>query len=201
MVIEKEGDSMNVQPMNVDMAQAQVALREYKAHRNVYDKRDWEIERIYRAIARGKTVISAFDAIRAAGVDERGNPRLALMRADQEVCLCERWDSDAIVLKSTHGNSQAAEWYFKIPWPNRPAINRLADRYRMSSALLPRIPPQHRPASGHLLNYHLLWEANWQDIPRDPYLLRRIGKDAWVVLAAWDLTDVEVSVLRSHQKP
>ncbi len=26
----------------------------------------------------------------------------------------------------------------------------------------------------------------------------RIGKDAWVVLAAWELTDVEMSVLRSH---
>ena len=36
--------------------------------------------------------------------------------------------------------------------------------------------------------YHLLWEADWTAIPRDPYLLKRIGRDAWVVLADPDDT-------------
>jgi len=29
----------------------------------------------------------------------------------------------------------------------------------------------------------------------DPYLLRRFGGDAWLVVAAWDLTDVERAVM------
>lgn len=187
---------MNVQPMAVSMQQATEALREYKQHRNVYDRRDWEIERIYRAISRGKTVISVNDAIRAAGIDQvSGYPKLAIMRADQQVCICERYHSDSVVFRNKF-DSKAAEWYFKIPWPGRPPVR---NPYSDGQALLPRIPPQHRPATITLGSYHLLWEANWTDIPRDPYLLRRIGKDAWVVLAAWDLTDVEVSVLRSHQ--
>lgn len=188
---------MNVQPMNttVTRAHAAGALKEYKQHRDVYDKRDWEIERIYRAISKGKTVISVKDAIRNGGLDERGLPRLAVMRADQPVCICERHYSDNMILRADV-RSKAAEWYFEIPWPNRPPTRDWSN----AVARLPRIPPQHRPASGELAKYHLLWEANWQDIPRDPYLLRRIGKDAWVVLAAWDLTDVEVSVLRAHQQ-
>ena len=185
---------MNVQPLAVDQAAALAALREYKAHRDVYDERDWEIERIYRAIAKGKTVISVNDAIRRGGIDERGRPRLAIMRADQGIVQCDPWDSDKVTFSNEHG-SHAAEWYFRIPWPNRAIVHR-----GLLSARLPRIPPQHRPAGGTLCNYHILWEADWEDIPRDPYLLRRIGKDAWVVVAAWELTDIEMSVLRAHEQ-
>lgn len=185
---------MNVEPLRVSMQAASAALLAYKQHRSVYDKRDWEIERIYRQIARGKTVISAFDAIRRAGIDEMGRPRLAIMRADQEVCFCERCHSDFLVMR-TASRSRAADRRLIVPWPGKPPIQ---NSYMDSRARLPRIPPQHRPASGLLANYHLLWEADWRDVPRDPYLLRRIGKDAWVVLSGWDLTEVELSVIRAH---
>lgn len=185
---------MNVAPLAVTQEAAAIALREYKAHRATYDKRDWEIERIYRAISKGRTVISVHDAIRAAGVDELGRPRLAIMRADQRQVQCNAcWDSSVVF--TNEYNSRAGEWHFEIPWSNR------AHRCRSVNlaARLPRIPPQHRPASGNLGSYHILWEADWTDIPRDPYLLKRIGKDAWIVLAAWDLTDVEIAVLRAHE--
>lgn len=183
---------MNVQPLAVERAAALAMLREYKAHRNAYDQRDWEIERIYRAIARGKTVISVNDAIVRGGLDSQGRPRLAIMRADQHQCICQTYRSDRVVFCSATG-SKAAEWYFQIPWPNR-----TQRPMQGSVALLPRIPPQHRPAQGTLPSYHLLWEANWSDLPDDPYLLRRIGKDAFVVVAAWELTEIELSVVRAH---
>lgn len=63
---------------------------------------------------------------------------------------------------------------------------------------MPRIPPQHRPAAKHLSGYHILFEADWRSIPADPYLLKKIGKDAWAVVAAWDLTEVELLVMRSN---
>jgi len=190
---------MNVQSMNNAVTQeaALTALQQYKSHRDAYDKRDWEIERIYRAISKGKTVISVNEAIRNAGLDQLGRPKLAIMRADQEACICELYYGDHITITNEHRNSHAAEWHFEIPWPNRPFVQGHAHRYR---ALLPRIPPQHRPAKGWLGSYHLLWEADWNAAPpADPYLLKRIGKDAWVVLAAWELTEVELSVLRAHQ--
>lgn len=185
---------MNVQTLGVTQTQAMDALKVYKAHRSSYDKRDWEIERIYRQIAKGKTVISVHDAIRKAGVDEQGRPRLAIMRADQRQVQCSCWSADEVIF-TNETNSRAAEWHFQIAWPNRGV------RYNNGriAARLPRIPPQYRPPSGDLGSYHLLWEADWSDIPRDPYLLKRIGKDAWVVLAAWDLTDVEMNVLRASR--
>lgn len=185
---------MKVQNLGVSQESALVALREYKKHRAVYDKRDWEIERIYRQISKGKTVISVNDAIRRGGVDDKGRPRLAIMAADQTACECYPWHSEKVIFTNTY-RSRAAEWHFEIPWPSS---ERVVFMGRLG-ALLPRIPPQHRPPTTDLRKYHILWEADWTSIPRDPYLLKRIGKDAWVVLAAWDLTDVEVSVLRAHQ--
>lgn len=165
------------------------ALREYRAHRDVYDKRDWEIERIYRQIARGKTVISVIDSIRAAGVDEIGRPQLAIMRADQTQIRCTFYAEAAVTFESM-ANRQIK---FAIPW-----LGRTKRQGWDASAIVPRIPPQHRPAAKTLAGYHILWEADWTAIPRDPLLLRRIGRDAFVVLAAWDLTDVEMNVLRAH---
>lgn len=180
---------MNVQEMAVSQEAALAALREYRQHRNVYDARDWEIERIYRQIAKGKTVISVASAIRGAGLDELNRPRLAFGRADDESCRCSV-ESGRVVFSRPRTNLGK----LVIDWPGV--------TYKSTSswisAVTPRIPPQHRPASGQLSKYHILWEADWKQIPRDPYLLKRIGKDAFVVLAAWDLTDVELSVLRAH---
>ena len=185
---------MNVRSLQVTQEAARLALIAYKAHRSTYDKRDWEIERIYRAIAKGKVVVAALQAIREAGVDQLGRPKLAIMRADQEVVRCSVYRSDRVTFTNEH-RSKASEWHFEIPWRDRitPPIGT-----GELVARLPRIPPQHRPAQGTLPNYHLLWEADWGQVPRDPMLLKRIGRDAWVVLAAWDLTDVELSVLRAH---
>lgn len=183
---------MNVPSIQVTQEQAKAALLQYKAHRNTYDARDWEIERIYRNIARGRTVISVHDAIRAGGIDHLGRPRLAIMRADQDTVRCSAWFGSSVTFTNEH-RSHAREWHFDIKWPGR-AIHCQEHLH----ARLPRIPPQFRPVRGHLADYHLLWEADWTAIPRDPLLLKRIGLDAWIVLAAWDLTEVEMNVLRAR---
>ena len=180
---------MNVQPLIVTPEQANIALREYKEHRGVYDKRDWEIERIYRQIARGKTVIVVSDAIRAAGLDANKRPNLAICQADAEEVILSG-EGDYVTFGMRGNRSWTPIRKLRVDWPGFGWAN--------AKARLPRIPPQYRPAR-NLSAYHLLWEADWTAIPRDPYLLKRIGKDAWVVLAAWDLTDVEMSVLRAHQ--
>ncbi len=183
---------MNVPSMGVSKEHAQAALKEYKQHRNVYDRRDWEIERIYRQIANGKRVISAFGAIQQAGVDERKRPRLAIARADCLRVRCWTWSDHLDFDDPTKRMvGRDGRWLLKVPFTGVNAVFNLG-------AIVPRIPPQHRPAQELLDKYHILWEADWHEVPKDPYLLRRIGKDAWIVLAAWDLTEVELSVLRAH---
>jgi hypothetical protein len=190
---------MNIQHVNVSKEAAHAALLEYKQHRDRYDKRDWEIERIYRQIAKGNIVISAGDAIRAAGLDSKGRPKLAICEAHATHCVCSLGHADITfgIFKNAWSEGVGR---FKVAWPNLDHgwIKGAVVPGRLV-AQLPRIPPQHRPAGDTLARYHLLWEADWTDMPRDPYLLKRIGKDAFVVLAAWDLTDVEMMVLRAHQ--
>jgi hypothetical protein len=180
---------MNVPQLKTTQAEAYLALKDYRAHRGVFDKQDWEIERIYRAIAHGKTVISVADAIVAAGIDSEGRPRLAFARADWPECRCQRVIDELYFDKPRSGTASK----FRIPW--------LGMRYAPQlAANIPRIPPHFRPKVGVLGKYFLLWEADWRaQPPSDPMLLRRVGKDAWIVLAAWDLTEVEMNVLRAHR--
>ena len=185
---------MNVSTIGVTQEQAFTALKEYKLHRNAYDKRDWEIERIYRAISKGRMVISVQDSIRRAGLDEQQRPRLAICQAHADVCICvfgSGYVEFGIGDRDNRWRKPVGK--LRVDWPGV--------GYNSSvMARLPRIPPQHRPAGDSICRYHVLWEADWQNIPSDPYLLRRIGRDAWVVVAAWELTAVELSVIRAHDK-
>jgi hypothetical protein len=181
---------MDIQSMNVSKVDALKLFKEYREHRARYDKIDLEIERVCRQIARGNAVISVVDAIRTAGLDEAGRPKLAIGRADAGAITCS--NSEALFTFKPSWRVSMARWSIPV---------RIATPHHWFSgrADIPRIPPQHRPDKKHLSKYWVLWEADWTEIPRDPYLLRRIGKDAWVVLAGWDLTDIEVSVLRAYR--
>lgn len=184
---------MNVAELNVTAADAALHYKEYRQHRDKWDSRDKAIARIYKAIASGKKVISVNKSIVAAGIDELGRPRLAIMRADQQFCRCYTGYNKLITFTNEH-NSRAAEWHFEIPFERKiDYLLKLNHRAR-----LPRIPPALRPEPGELAKYHILWEAEWTSIPRDPYLLKRLDIDAWLVCGAWDLTDVEMAVISAR---
>jgi hypothetical protein len=187
---------MKVDTLKMDPEKARELWRKYQSHRAHQAPHDAEIAAIYKRIAQGRTVIRAFESIRNAGVDEKGLPRLAIARADlASVWLNER-DS-----KVQFGNHRWTNYRSKI---SRMATTTVLDwpGFRMPSgsfeAVVPIIPVHLRPKRG-LANYHILWEAEWtKRYPVDPYLLRRFGGDAWLVVAAWDLTDVERAVMSSR---
>ena len=157
---------------------------------------DREIERIYKQISLGRKVIKALASIAAAGVNEKDLPKLAIMRADQAKCFLRISPSGEAIM-SNDGNyygRKRSDLRFRLPertFPGRSYAQR-----QDFEALVPMIPPEHRPARG-LANYHILFEAEWTRTPPiDPILLRRLGKgDVWLVCAAWDLTEVERAVL------
>jgi hypothetical protein len=187
---------MKVEQLRVDPSHALELWKKYQTHRAYQTPADAEIEAIYKRIARGKTVIRALESIRAAGVDERGLPRLAIARADVPLCYWQnrgeqvqfrdgRWwnHQNKIALKSKT---------ITMEWPGLKDVNGVHE------AVVPLIPVHLRPKRG-LANYHVLWEAEWtKRYPVDPYLLRRFGGDAWLVVAAWDLTDVERAVMANR---
>lgn len=186
---------MKVETLSVDRARAAELYDQYITHRDRMTPADAEIAHLYNLIAKGKTVIRAIESIRNAGVNTEGLPKLAIARADASDCWLS-FRRDGLRMSSTRfAHDRHRRRFIDIPWPevSRPAGNKWE-----YAATVPLIPVHLRPRRG-LPNYHVLFEAEWtQRYPVDPYLLRRIGGDAWVVLAAWELTEVERSVMSSR---
>jgi hypothetical protein len=92
-------------------------------------------------------------------------------------------------------NAAASKW---MDWPQGTFAN-TGVSHRTGNAVLPLIPIKYRPRRA-MENYHVLWEATWEPVPPvDPFLLRRIDEsDLWLVLAMWELTEVERSVLATR---
>lgn len=187
---------MKVEELKVDRDRARELWRKYQTHRAYQAPHDEEIARIYKRIAQGKTIIRALESIRSAGVDQEGLPRLAIARADQSFCYLHK-NGDTATFSNDRSiwrrGRKSQSKNISLHWPELPQPKRW-----VAEAAVPLIPIHLRPQRG-LQNYHILWEAEWtMRYPVDPYLLRRIGGDAWLVVAAWELTDVERSVM-SHR--
>lgn len=189
---------MEAQAIHLDRAKAKELYREYRKHQHYSTPMDQEIMRAYQLLAQGRLVIKALESIKLAGLNDEGQPKLAIARADAKAChLALRRDGSATMASDDtwhrRNNAAPSKW---VDFPAGSFSGMKADRYE---ALMPSIPLHLRPKRG-LQNYHVLWEAEWTKIPpRDPYLLRRIGiGDMWLVVAMWDLTEVERMALAAR---
>ena len=157
----------------------------------------------YRELSRGRQVIDLVETMRAAGVDAQHRPRLAIVRADARLC----WYRSRSLRRPYPYFSMEATSVFDKPGPRRVELPvGVFPRHSPGSttrevscrAVVPSIPPSVLPA-GKLTRFHILWEAEWENMPVDPLLLKSLGQGLYVVLAQWDLTDVERAVLASSQ--
>jgi hypothetical protein len=190
----------------VSKEEAAALHRKYMEHRAYSTPIDYEIQRAYQLLAKGKVLIKALESIAKAGVNADGLPKLAIASATAKGCYLERASRGTAVMASSanwrgknrfHWGDQAFVFppsTFPLSWDGKQRMTR-----SNHLAQLPLIPIHLRPKRG-LANYHILWEAEWTPTPpRDPYLLRRIGKsDLWLVVAHWDLTEVERAVLATR---
>lgn len=187
---------MQVEQIKLDRKEARELYRAYKKHAHYSEPIDDEIRRAYQLIAQGRLVIKALESIRLAGVDAMGFPKLAIMRADQSKCFGRMWaNGSAEFTHSQWGSRYARGLRFEFSAASFPRRQESGS----AEAIVPICPINHRPKRG-LANYHILWEAEWtRVVPKDPMLLRRIGMgDMWLVVAAWDLTEVERAALATR---
>ena len=187
---------MDVQTIKLGRERARELYRAYKKHAHYSEPIDWELQRTYQLLAQGRLVIQALESIKQAGLGPDRLPRLAICEANaKEVYFASSHDGSGFFTadRNARGNSR------KIEFASGSFSGVDRSRYNMAKALLPMIPLHLRPKRG-LANYHILWEAEWTPVPvRDPYLLRRIGKgDIWLVVAAWELTEVERAALSTR---
>lgn len=204
---------MNVSTLEMPKEEAREKLKAVRAqlHRKA-DAEYSQLEAAYRSVARGMRLLNISEVFTNCPLDDKGRPRLALMRADQrQVELSgrdKRWsDAGASFLfasTDTHGRynrrSGARDLNLRVMTQREPFWN---DR---GYSLVPLVPPEHRKS--HSLNSHfILWEVEqWSDVAirsipeRDPYLLRRIGGDLYAIVAEWDLTDIERAVMAGRAR-
>lgn len=188
---------MDVRPIEVDREKALELFRAYRTHQHYSKPIDYEIQRAYQLIAQGKVIIDAVKAIADAGLNDERLPKLAIVRADAETCYLGLERDTAVFSDArwVRGNAHHSH-LIRAPWPGF----RLPDTGRWHyEAQTPLIPIHLRPKRG-LQNYHVLFEAEWsRKPPVDPLLVRRIGRsDMWLVVAAWDLTEVEIAALSAR---
>jgi hypothetical protein len=192
---------MDLSTIAMDKAQARKLFLEYRnAIRQLHSEEDAEIMRGYRALAQGQQLLHLSETIKAGGhmVASRNEivPRLAVAPASAE-----------FVYVSTRNNGsckfhveQRPHWKRKKGIVHCPADTLPRCGWEQTTAggqraMVPPVPPRFRPRHA-LSNYHVLFEAEWQKCaPVDPALLKHIGGDLYAVLAVWDLTELERSVL------
>lgn len=201
---------MHTDFIKMDRGEAETLYRKYKEHAAYSEPIDWEVQRTYDLLRRGKVVIKALESIKQAGLNRHFLPKLALTTAVATTCHLVRYRDGQFSMSPTERWSRSKkhnlnfrENTFIFPaesFPYRTWGNKSERETRSEhKAQVPMIPAHLKPRRG-LENYHVLWEAEWEPVPpRDPYLLRRIGKaDLWLVVAHWDLTEVERAALSTR---
>jgi hypothetical protein len=187
-------------PLTIAKDTARDLWRAYQTHKHYSTPIDREIMSAYQKLAQGKLVIKALESVVTAGVNEQGLPKLAITRADAQYCRLTMQGQGAATMASMKKAGrrqiigQSFSTHFRFPDGAFPSV-----RWQHHEAIVPIVPLGERPKRA-MQNYHILWEAEWtKAVPIDPFLLRRIGKsDMWLVLAMWDLTEVERAALAAR---
>lgn len=155
----------------------------------------------YRELAKDRRVIDLAESIKLTGLDEQLRPKLAIAPAEAEFGYFRHHYSRFIFSGRENSHRLNAHLDFVVP---NDSLGQLARtpwtqiQWSRLRAAVPAIPPRYRPLKG-LRGYHVLWEAEWENVPKDPLLLKRIGvSHLFAVIAQWDLTPVEQAVLRSR---
>jgi len=182
------------------------AQKEYEAYKEAIRKhRDQylrDLKALYGHLRHGRAVIDVWAAMKSAGLNKKGDPKLAICRADvQNVFFEKQRDGGGIFLshntwwkhKKSDVRIPANTWQWEIEITQRIKNARL-------TTIAPIIPARIlNPLRGALHNYHILWEVKeWGSIPRDPILLKRLTPNMFVVLATWNLTPLERAVIKGR---
>lgn len=182
---------MNVPTLAMDVDVAQERYERYKAAMESRETtpEDAKILLGYKALAAGKQILDLHQVFRACPLDPQLRPMFAIGKASWEWCHFQADNNHALFTNANRGRGFSV---ISIPRAVMPDRLKLYDRCR---ALVPIIPAPLRPRS-NLQRYRVLWEAEWQAVPpKDPLLLSRLSGSLYVILAAWDLTELERAVL------
>jgi hypothetical protein len=154
-----------------------------------------DLGKVYGQVRRGRKIIDINKVMVKAGNRKTAEPRLAIALASEKKVRCMySTKGEAIFLPEGISTWKEREkysvkvtgmptfsWQDKNQWKNYECV-----------APVPLIPPRLLPKKLTDAHY-ILWEVDvWEMVPpTDPYLLERITSNVFVILAGWDLTEIE----------
>lgn len=194
---------MKVSTLSITADQARERLAAYRqlndGQRTLVDE---DLIRLYRRIARGDTtrVLNVEKAFQQTGLNEQGQPTLAIARADWQTCHFHprrtRTGGSGVgagLFTATRGIDPRLRTNL-VQLPAGTFDNATLTRQMLVSPV-PHIPPELRPPTA-LTNYHILFEVEqWEVYPVDPFLLRHVHGALYVIEAEWELTALEAELL------
>lgn len=144
-----------------------------------------------KALGESIPIIDIEVALRSAGCHPdiaKMWPKLAFCRADQSRCEAVLRDNGSVNFDS------------QITVPDMvpmPKFIRFWLGGRRWQADVPLVPTKIRPDD--LRKYCILWEPVWESVPKvaDPYLLKYIIGSYYQVIASWNVTELEISIMRA----
>lgn len=165
---------------------------------NPKDKYMKDMKAVYNQLKSGRKLIDIFEVFKRARVNEDFTPRLAICKADAKICYCKYSSKGELTF-----TPREPDYFWETDLVSDVIIGNFGPikNNDILKTLVPPVPPSLRPKGRHSLsNYYTLWEVDkWEMIPpKDPYLLRRLTKNIFVVIGAWDLTELERAVIKGR---
>jgi hypothetical protein len=192
---------MQIETISSIKDNAHAKWKEYlRAEKETKDPIYSDLKRMYWQIKKGKVLIDISKIIKAGGCIKPGHPHLAICRAYGKKVRCTYWSDGTVNYKDDQSG-----------WRDQDAVVRIVNafpkvtfgvRFQNSHDLeapVPLIPPKYRPKTLSLEHF-ILWEVDaWEMVPpTDPYLLRRITRNIFAVVAQWDLTPLEKAAMEGR---
>jgi hypothetical protein len=205
---------MNVPMIHMDREKARERLRALRTQLHRRSEAEYEALRVsYEQLVEGKPVLALQEVLAAGGIDADGRPRLAIARADRRQVHVTR-----------HGNGLRYSTKPRTMWggERRRFFPGMVIEYRADLpavpgsvpnpwsaregfALVPLVPSEVVNLVGgttNLRHFFTLFEVEaWSNTSlqarpdRDPFLLRDLGYGMYGVVAQWDLSELERTVM------
>ena len=171
-----------------------------------------DMQKVYGHLQHGKKIIDIYESFKTAGLNEQGDPKLAIIRADAKECYCEKREGGI----ARFSMEDVSRWQrhpkkigdITLPRDTFTWILETPDAYAWQilhkhlKTIVPIIPPHILVDEVKYLlpNYYILWEVEkWQPIPpKDPILLKKLTPNLFGVLATWDLMALERAIIRGR---
>lgn len=161
-------------------------------------------EAMYHA-KKGRLLLDVYEAMKKAGINSNKEPRLAIARADSKEVRFEKQDEGAGVFDMGGGiygysdDVKIPQKTFKVHWEREDGEQESSWRIKNKQikTKVPIVPADLMP-EGDLKNYYIIWEVKtWEQLPetKDPFLLKRISENLFVILGAWEVTELERAII------